>query len=381
MVQIGEPVGVPGASSPPREWQGEVTEVSFNSGITAARDKAEIRAPHWRIGEDLSDPWELAEKLRLPEAPYSKKAAVYLVDGAGGAKDVEIKVRVSKCVNVSGTGKLVGSIGPIVIEGDCPLAVGEHTVKAQIKELPEAISHLRGLLQWSIEAGDLGRWALNASLVELFFILARPISPYKPGVWVEALRLVCQRGPVIGLKPDEEARVVANITRYCHADHEMEYDTEGGGSFFGVDYDGGEFVLSDYLARASSILNCYDQAGAIQALAGAVGANVKWIFLTPFGFIHPANLVGIGLCNSPFFKFYGTEKIVAADDPLRTGFGNHAFVEHGKIHDACAGPHLGTESRQQYIDASIDAAATRLRGDTPGTVADMKIFAGVTIIT
>ncbi|MDC0717874.1 hypothetical protein [Nannocystis bainbridge] len=380
MVQIGEPVGVSGASSPPPDWAAEVIEVSFNSGIAAARDKAAIRAPHWSIGEDLSDLWKLTQSLRLPEAPYSKKAAVYLVEGAGGPREVEVKVRVSKCVNISGMGKLVGSLGLIVIEGECPLAVGQHTVKAQIRELPEAIAHLRGLLQWGMEADKFGCWALNASLVELFFILARPIAAYTPGVWVEALRLVCLRGPVLGFKPDEEARVVANITRYCHSDHEMKYDTLGGDASFDVAGDGGAFNLSNYLARATSTLNCYDQAGAVQALAGAVGVVVSWIYLAPFGCIHTTDLVGVGRCNNPFFAFIGSEPVVAPDDPQRTAFGNHAFVEHGKIHDACAGPHIGTESRPQYVATTIDAVATREQGYDPGTAADMEICPGVTSI-
>lgn len=44
----------------------------------------------------------------------------------------------------------------------------------------------------------------------------------------------------------------------------------------------------------------------------------------------------------------------------RTAFNNHAFASiMDKILDACAGPHAGTESLEQYIEHAIDAEASR----------------------
>jgi hypothetical protein len=378
MTQAGEPAAVATAPEPQKAWAGKVVEVSFKSGIKAARAKATIAAPHWKAGEDMRDEWDLAEPLKLPRGPYSKRAAVYLVEGAGGARDVEVKVEVVKCVNVSGKGKLIGTIGALVIEGECPLAVGVHTVAAKFVETSEGIDNRRGLITWGMEVPGLGSWAMNQSFVELFFILAAPIGAYKQGVWVEALRLVCHRGPVTGVKPGEEARAVANITRYCHSNHGMRYDTMNGASSYGVSHRGGVFELTSYLSRAKPQLNCYDQAGAVQVLAGAVGVVVTWVFLNPYGYIKRTHLVGVGLCNSPFYEGKGTTRMVDPKDPKRTWFGNHAFVELGNIHDACAGPHVGTESRGEYVAAAIDADPTLYRlGRRPGTVADMVTFGGV----
>jgi hypothetical protein len=43
---------------------------------------------------------------------------------------------------------------------------------------------------------------------------------------------------------------------------------------------------------------------------------------------------------------------------VRWGFDGHVFCElDDRIYDACIGPHLGTETRSQYIDAAIDTNA------------------------
>jgi hypothetical protein len=393
---MGEPAAVAtGASDATRkEWAGEIIEITFRTDIPAARDKAAISPPHWKKGEDPSDAWSLTSTLGLPDAPYSKKAAVYLVKDGGGSKDVEVKVNVTKCVNVSGTGTLKGTIGSLEISGDCPLAEGEHVVGAQITEMPDSIQHFRGQINWGMEAPDFGSVAMTSTLVELFFILGRPLSAYTPGVWVEALRLVCLRGPVTGIEKQDGARVVANVTRYCHSVHGMRYDTVRGASSFGVGGLGGTFILTNYLSKASTTVNCYDQAAAVQTLSGAVGVAVGWIFLQPYGFINATNLVGIGTCNNPFFSSNGSAPLVGQNDPARTSFWNHAFNEQppgplnasyadGFIFDACAGPHAGTEHRDAYLTAAIDTTTTGYAraGFAPGNVDIMQPAVGVTGIS
>jgi hypothetical protein len=123
--------------------------------------------------------------------------------------------------------------------------------------------------------------------------------------------------------------------------------------------------------------NCYDQAAALQALAGAVGIKLEWLFLDPFGFIKTTNLLGVGSCNNPFFKSNSTPKVIAQNNPNRTDFGNHAFCElNSKIWDACAGPHVGTEDRQQYLTASIDP--TNHLSHPGGKITDITSETGIT---
>jgi hypothetical protein len=236
----------------------------------------------------------------------------------------------------------------------------------------------------------------------------------------------------------------------------MRYDTWRGGAYFAGGQRGGPYSLWNYLHRAGrfgNIANCYDQAGAVQCFSGSLGIWPTWIFLDPYGWIQQTNLVGVGACNNPFFSGNGTTPIMDPESMQRTGFGNHAFIEHGShagsmaaagaaigslagaplglgigaligglcggpggaavgagigalvglvggaiigavvgavmggamggyIFDACAGPHMGTESRSEYAAASIDYTTTLYaRGgpgpSQPGTAAMMAICTGV----
>jgi hypothetical protein len=113
-----------------------------------------------------------------------------------------------------------------------------------------------------------------------------------------------------------------------------------------------------------------------------LGIKAVWLFLAPFGYMKKTDLIGIGQCNNPFYPMTSTTPVVGANDPRRTGFGNHAFCEvSSKICDACAGPHAGTETRAQYVDAAIekttDTTLYASKGGRPGTVADIATKGGV----
>ncbi|MEN6464466.1 MAG: hypothetical protein ABFD62_04725, partial [Syntrophaceae bacterium] len=139
------------------------------------------------------------------------------------------------------------------------------------------------------------------------------------------------------------------------------------------------FRLEDYLKQADEFANCYDQAAAIQALSGAIGVKLQWIFMNTFGFINTTNLLGYGDCNNPFFDMDGTEQTIDKNDRNRTAFGNHAFCAlREKVQDACAGPHSG-RSKTVYVTMSIDTTTIlyRLFRMRPGNVADMSNYNGV----
>ena len=106
--------------------------------------------------------------------------------------------------------------------------------------------------------------------------------------------------------------------------------------------------------------------------------------MEPFGFLHNTELVGRGFCNNPFPA--GDENKhslhVANHDSSRSGFNNHAFIEvNGKIADACAGPHLATESLADYITAAIQGHEQtdlyRQNKKRPGEVDDVSDCTGV----
>lgn len=267
--------------------------------------------------------------------------------------------------------------------GTCPTAVGEHEVNAKIEKRPDAIRHFQGDVSWGLEVPDLAACIGlgNSTRLEVFVILDDPAGFYDPpGVWVEALRFVCDTVGANGLKTGAE--VVAKVATYLHGSHGLGYDTRRGAPAYGVSGSGGTFKLKDYLAAAARVVNCYDQAGGVQALCGAVGVDTTWYYLDPYGFINTTNLVGVGNCNNPFFLSNGSSAVVPADDPKRTAFGNHAFCGlAGKVLDACAGPHTGTETKAQYCAAAIDATPAlyaRYSGFRPGTAADIVEPGGIT---
>jgi hypothetical protein len=387
VTEVGESVSVaPPSSSPDTEFTAELVSVTFKSTIDISHAKATVAAPHWEKGKeaDVEDDWkDMASKLGVPAEPYSKKPAVYLVKGAAGAVyDVEVKINVTKSKNVSGDGKLVGAFKSLSIEGTCPTGAGEHTVAAKITEPPEEIQAFRGKIGWGIEVTSASVSAsLGTSLAEVYFILAKPTTAWASsgGVWAEVLRFLTGKAGVTGQK--EAKDVAAKVTTYCHTGHGLRYDTDYGAPHYGVSNFGGVLQVQKYMLKTSPICNCYDQAAAVQAFTGALGVQVGWRYLEPYGFIKPTNLVGVGRCNNPFFGSDDTKKVVAADAPDRSAFGNHAFTAapRGNILDACAGPHTGTETPAQYVDAAIDATPSLYgSGFRPGKVSDILPGPGVT---
>jgi hypothetical protein len=358
---------------------GEVIEVEWASGIKVsiappyAAPKAKppqetVVVPHWKAGTAVAD------------GAGSRRPAVYLLKGKG-ADAVTVKVKITENRNVSGSGTLAGNFAGLLIEGKCPTSVGEHVVAAKIKNLPDSIQWYQGDASWGLAVPDLGSSVslANSSRLELFTVLDTPSGFYDPpGVWAEALRFLCQTVGVIGLKT--AAELDARVTTYCHGSHGLKYDTRAGRARYGVLGNGGQFQLANYIKASSIVVNCYDQAGAVQSLCGAVGVKTAWYFLAPFGYIKTTDLIGVGACNNPFFDSNGSKPVVAEDDPMRTAFGNHSFCGFtGLILDACAGPHTGSEDKTQYCTASIDSdPALYPPGYSPGKASMIAEEGGIT---
>ena len=127
-MQIGEPICVAPVAAPPAdvEFAAQLVSVRFKTPVKTSHTKAEIVGPHWELGkqDEIEDDWgEQAKRMRLPfELYYSRRAAVYLVKGAGKSWEVEVKVKVTKSKNVSGTANLAGRLRGLTIEGTRPTA-------------------------------------------------------------------------------------------------------------------------------------------------------------------------------------------------------------------------------------------------------------------
>lgn len=356
------------------EFDAKIKSVTFESPIKICRKKKTVKKPHWKKGTNVND------------GSGSKRAAAYLIKGKS-SHNVTVEIKVTKSKNCSGPAKLKGFLsehrgkGKLEIDGDCPVSVGTHKVSAKITNPSDCIQWYRGDITWALTVSACKTVAMETTRAELFFILDTPISVYQnhKGDWVEALRFVCEKAGVEDVKKKIDA--AAKIDTYCHTGHGLKYDTTSGGSKYNVKHDGGSFHLGDFLSKKYSRCNCYDMAAAISSLSGAAGVELTWLFLQPFGFLKQTDLIGIGQCNNPFFASNGSAPIVAANDKKRIAFGNHAFCElSSKVHDACAGPHKGTETRAQYIDVCIEKKTdtTLYSSRRPGKESDIVVRAGVT---
>ena len=381
-MEIGEPLAtIHQMFQPIVVFRAEIIEITFvtttsvSLGEGSSRDT--VMSPHWTNGEmeDVKD-----------GNFFSKRPAVYLTSET--SKVAEIKVRVVMSENITGNAHLQGNLGPISFDGqgEMPTSVGEHLVQVEIMGLPKGLQWVCGDAVWHASIPSMHRDfdLLSQTRLEFFALLdTPPATIYQSGVWVEALRFLFDKAMVrhIERKVDAASRVVG----HCHSSPEVLYDSYKGKSHFGVEHNGGCFKLSDYLDGYSSIcrfVNCYDQAGAVQSLCAALGVSLTWRFLEPFGHILPTNLVGVGVCNNPFFLRTGTPPMIDPMDPRRIPFGNHAFcsilISDLRALDACAGPHLGNEPFVEYMMASIDMQpGIYIPPKVPGRFSDISRERGV----
>lgn len=362
---------------------GEMLEVTWQSGIDVARERKKVVGPHWKKGEDVKEENEPGHQ-KYPSG--SKRPGYYLVKSKAGNAILVVKIEIKKSHNQEATGILTGSLGTLRFEGACPTTVGVHFVGLVIINIPDSLAHYEGDVTWSLATSKLSIPLESKTRLELFIGLDKPAGFFKEGAWVEALRLLFRSAKISGVKDTSRAAEV--VTHYCHSKHGMRYEAWSGEAQFGGEDMGGTFLLMKYLnwSRhplttpniygdfANNVVNCYDQAAAVQSLCGAIGVKIVWVFYNPFGYIKTTNLVGVGNTNSPFFKGKGpkAQPIVDRNDRNRTAFSNHAFLQvgdrSGNILDACAGPHLGKEDMRQYIKNTIDAEACLASSDFGGLI-------------
>jgi hypothetical protein len=196
-----------------------------------------------------------------------------------------------------------------------------------------------------------------------YIILDEPRLPWQNNresnqcPWVDALDFVISRAGALGSVTDKDA--LSAITRYLHSGHGLKYDTKFGVSHYCNVTTSNCFDLTGYMMPVTNIVNCHDQAYALSIMGKLLGINSKYAFMMPFGYIKPVSLVGVGLCNNPFYSLINEEKLIRGEIvfPHRLPFSNHGFVSlMGEIFDACAGPVIG-QKLQSYISSTIDVSS------------------------
>ncbi len=361
----------------PSVLQASIVQIEVESNIAVAYAKKKVIKPHWKEGESVDDAYTEGGV----SIDCSKKPAVFSVKEKTAR--LKVKLNISK-LTVSGDCKLTGTLEGLKFEATFKGEVGEKEVVAEAITCPITQNWYKGDMQWELypEYYPSKKISLTPTRMELFFILDKPSKLYQTnGVWTEVLRFLFQKAGVGGT--NSEVMAAAKITEYVHSRHGLEYNTgekptpKGPGSAIYTELSIGSvnlFRLTKYINKTlGKIVNCFDQASAVQALCSAIGISIQWLFCKPFGFINTTYLVGVGMCNNPFYPVSGGKKI-EKNDSNREPFGCHAFCGIGinkqdNVLDGCAGPHLGNENWKKYLDVSIDRS---LGGD--GNVNDINKF-------
>jgi hypothetical protein len=255
----------------------ELLEITWESGIKAARNKKTITGPHWEkahwlltlaacvapaVGALVDD--DIIEEDKHKEQHYSsgsKKPGVYLFDGKG-KNLLKVKIKVHNKNGLSGKIWLHGKLKTLNMKSvaTIPLMEGEHEVPVEITNLPSTLQHYEGDSEWGyVFENDDARlcepgYIAERPRLEVFVVYNDPtiFTFYKDGVWVEALRLMLRKvggAGITGSKPDD---ISGKITEYCHTLHGMKYDTRDGAACFVSRHDGGVFDFMGYIQKHSA---------------------------------------------------------------------------------------------------------------------------------
>ncbi len=234
--------------------------------------------------------------------------------------------------------------------------------------------------------------------VSLFVLPPNIVQSYSPDFWTERVVRLCHlsgwdtetpqpRYAVKALTGDANCVLSNGASTVISAIHWYRYSAYDGHSSF---YNGGDKIIFDlprWLRYRNDqtkkfTVNCYDQAHLVNCalylglpfnLPGKPDMTTIGIYYkgsdgpgNRFGYIKTLDLVGWGLCNSPFFV--GSKSRLKIETVLnsktRESFTNHEWVciryvdetgaVKGRAVDACAGPFATPDTVHKYLDVAID---------------------------
>ena len=394
---------------PPLGRHVDLLSITVNSPVTVCREEIPVVPPQWERGKAYTLcrwlqgvkglKWftRVLQRMGFGEPVFdlkdrhgSKRPGVFIIPGENhgsgqenalqrdpmapslvNSLDVTIRAR---GFTAGETIRLRGKLKNFIFEGTAGSSFtgkGREIITVTVAAVnpPGHFRRRRGEMEWSwsfIHDNDASYPTIPAETrMELYWIYGPPGKMYTRGVWVEVLRLLATQC-YFGLVHKED--VVQRIVNYCHSGTTIIYDVANFVNHYSEGFWGGSFKLKAFLEQKYRLGVCYDQAGLVQTLLGALGIPVTFVYTRPFGYLKLSNLFGRGLCNN--ISFLGSTPAPEIIDSYKPddiekwgGFGNHTFCLWKKndneevVLDACVGPHVGNESKDEYLTNSIDRTA------------------------
>lgn len=277
------------------------------------------------------------------------------------------------------------------------------TITVHSETVPQTFGQLHNnALNWQLISGKDEIIGLGTTWIRLFWVdlSNQPVSAFRRGTPVEALERVYASSPHTYCFPEDEVSallktdsrlydtgsIVNSVFNYVPP----RYDIWQGAPHF-VSLAGGwnnivlyyNAYVAAHTSNPSSILNCYDAAAVLQYYLQLSSVATRYCYMNPFGYLRQTNLIGRGQCNNPFYGGSGGPAVINVTNNARTAFGNHAFVylsSTGCVADACAGPHTGNETPQQYVNNATDSQYPNPPKVQRGTTANIGYYNGVTTV-
>ena len=326
-----------------------IHSVRVNTAVNLCLDDKPVPSPHWT--QDVS----------VPDSPGSTRPAAFLISHPP-LNFLEVELALDE-PDSNNPYTLEGQLGdqtfksPAITPVEKDPATGFFKVKALPSNPPSHFKLVHGDMSWTLKKEGAPDIPLEETRLELYWLYDYPGKMYKKGAWTEVLRLLakqCYRG----LLSKED--IITRVVNYCHSGSGLRYDIADSTSHYTQAYWGGGFNLKAFLNHAYPLCICTDLAGLVQVLLGAIGLHVDYCYTHPFGFLNNTNLIGRGQVNNTYFL--GSEpapEVVERFSKQRWGFGSHAFctwdsADSEMVLDSCAGPHIGYETKEEYLNAVID---------------------------
>ena len=344
------------------------------------------------VDDQLINP---GKHLWVSEPTEGKASVAVAFDKSHGVAKLAVELEMDDIPDGEWTLQGLGADQSILFTGKLEKSL---TVIVQNELQPKRFSRLQSnSLYWQLISATEEIIGVGSTNLELYWVDIPNIDQlFRKGVPLSALQKIYNSNPLLFMFPqngyskliDDEQNFQPNALgiQAVFDYNPPRYDVWRGASHFiaCATFNSITVHYRAYVAAknvAASILNCYDAAAVAQYELSLQSTATKFAYMKPFGYLMQAPLIGRGACNNPFYGDDESLKIVDRRLTTRTGFANHAFVSFNSnlnVGDACAGPHLGTETPQQYVTAAIDTVHVEPPRTATGTIANITLYTGVT---